>query len=208
MRMQHLPALLDACVLGLIGGIIPGPVLTAVFTEILRTGLVRSLKIIAWAMFCEAAIALFILQILSSSLIPAAALHILSLVGAVILLWIAVGVWKITALDSGERAYFSNGKIAAMILSNGVLWMFWITVCAPRAVELSRSLAYGQYAFLGAFEIGWGSSTVLVALTFSMFSGLLRHPRIIPTLFKLFAVCFGYFAVTMIWTSARYFLHM
>lgn len=36
--------LLGALILGLIGGVIPGPVLTAIFTEILQSGMLKSFK--------------------------------------------------------------------------------------------------------------------------------------------------------------------
>ena len=38
--------LVIALMLGLIGGVIPGPVITSVFTEILQSGYSRSLRII------------------------------------------------------------------------------------------------------------------------------------------------------------------
>ena len=42
--------LIIACLLGLIGGMIPGPVITAVFTEVLQSGYLKSLRI---ALICH-----------------------------------------------------------------------------------------------------------------------------------------------------------
>jgi threonine/homoserine/homoserine lactone efflux protein len=58
--------LMSAFVLGLIGGVIPGPVLTATFTEILQSGMWKSMRIILWAMLTETVVALLSLLALSS----------------------------------------------------------------------------------------------------------------------------------------------
>ncbi|PIV58084.1 MAG: hypothetical protein COS14_11475 [Bacteroidetes bacterium CG02_land_8_20_14_3_00_31_25] len=47
-----------AFILGLIGGVIPGPVLAATFTEILQSGFLKSLRIIIWAFLVETTVAL------------------------------------------------------------------------------------------------------------------------------------------------------
>ena len=58
--------LVIAFLLGLIGGVIPGPVITAVFTEILQSGFLKSLRIIFIALIIETLIAVISLLILVS----------------------------------------------------------------------------------------------------------------------------------------------
>ena len=58
--------LVIALMLGLIGGVIPGPVITAVFTEILQSGFIKSLRIIVIALVTETLVALISLIILGS----------------------------------------------------------------------------------------------------------------------------------------------
>ena len=58
--------LVIAVMLGLIGGVIPGPVITAVFTEILQSGYLKSLRIIMIALVTETLVALVSLLILDS----------------------------------------------------------------------------------------------------------------------------------------------
>ena len=198
--------IITAILLGLVGGIVPGPVLAATFTEILQSGLSKSLRIIFWAMLTETFVALISLIILSSLGFSQAFFNALSFIGAGILIWIAFQLWKIRSLDIGEKVHFGIGKIASMILANGVLWTFWITVCIPKAITLGEQIHYGQYLFLVLVEIGWLISTIGVAVAFSWFRSLLSDPRIVPYMFKFFAVVFGYFALTMIYTSAVYFL--
>ena len=50
--------LIVAFMLGLVGGIVPGPVLAATFTEILQSGFYKSLRIVFWAVFTETMVAL------------------------------------------------------------------------------------------------------------------------------------------------------
>jgi threonine/homoserine/homoserine lactone efflux protein len=198
--------LIGAFVLGLIGGVIPGPVLTAIFTEILQTGFLKSFRIIFWAMLTETVVALMSMVALTSLHLSEGVFRALSFIGAGILIWIAFSIWNIRKLDTDQRVHFSLGKISAMILANGVLWTFWITVCVPKAVLLEEQIHFGQYAFLVLVEVGWLCSTALVALFFSFFRKLLSHPKAVPVLFKLFALTFGYFALSMAYGSVTYFL--
>ena len=55
-----------AFILGLIGGVIPGPVLAATFTEILQSGFLKSLRIILWAFIIETIVALISMLLLST----------------------------------------------------------------------------------------------------------------------------------------------
>lgn len=198
---------LIAFILGLVGGIIPGPVLAATCTEILQAGFSKGLRIIFWAMLTETSVALVSLVILSSLGLPVSFFYALSFVGASILIWIATQLWKIRSLDLREKVHFGAGKVATMILANGVLWTFWITVCVPKAIVLGEQIRYGQFFFLLIVEIGWLMSTIGIALVFSWFRMLLSNPRTIPFMFKIFSIVFVYFALSMLYTSVVFFLN-
>jgi len=199
--------ILTAFILGIVGGIIPGPVLAATCTEILQSGFSKSLRIIFWAMLVETSVALVSLVILSSMGLPESFFYALSFIGAGILIWIATQLWKIRSLDLGEKVHFGIGKIAAMILANGVLWTFWITVCIPKAIVLGEQIQYGQFLFLLVVEIGWFISTVGVAFIFSWFRKMLSNLRVVPFIFKTFSIVFVYFALSMLYTSVTFFLN-
>jgi threonine/homoserine/homoserine lactone efflux protein len=198
--------LTSALVLGLIGGVIPGPVLTATFTEILQSGIPKSMRIILWAMFTETVVALISLLALSSMNFSESFFQGLSIIGAAILIWISTSIWKVHKIDTEEKVHFSLGKISAMIMANGVLWTFWITVCVPKAILLSEKVAFGNYLFLLLVEIGWLISTVMVAVVFSRFRKILSNPKVVPIIFKIFALTFVYFAVDMVYRSIKFFL--
>jgi threonine/homoserine/homoserine lactone efflux protein len=198
--------LVIALMLGLIGGVIPGPVITAVFTEILQSGYLRSLRIVFIALVTETMVALLSLLILGSLGFNESFFRGLSLAGALILIWIAVTIWKVRSLDSGDKVHFGLWKLVLMILSNGVLWTYWITICIPKAILLGETFHLGEYLFMGLVQLGWLISTLLVAFLFSSFRKALSRPKVIPFLFKLFALAFAYFALDMIYKSVQYFI--
>ena len=198
--------LIIACMLGLIGGMIPGPVITAVFTEVLQSGYLKSLRIIFIALVSETVVAVVSLLILASLGFNEAFFRGLSLAGAVILVWISISLWKVKSLDTGEKVHFGFWKIILMILSNGVLWTYWITICIPKAILLGSQVNLGEYLFMALVQLGWLISTMVVAYLFSRFRRILSRPRVIPVLFKIFALAFAYFAADMIFKSIRYFV--
>jgi threonine/homoserine/homoserine lactone efflux protein len=197
--------LITALMLGLIGGMIPGPVITAVFTEILQSNFYKSLRIIFIAMFTETLVALFSLIFFISLDFSEAFFRGISFVGATILILIGISIWKVKTIDSGQKVDFSFWKISTMILANGILWSFWITICIPKAIFLGNQLLFGEYFFLGLVEIGWLFSTTLLAYIFSRFRQLLSKPKIVPVIFKLFAIVFFYFAIDMTYNSIVFF---
>lgn len=198
--------LVIAGMLGLIGGVIPGPVITAVFTEILQEGLSRSMRIIIIALITESIVAVISLVLFASLDLPESFFRGLSLVGTAILIWISISLWKVRSLDTESKVHFSFWKIIIMILSNGVLWTYWITICIPKALLLSEHVHLGAYLFMGLVQLGWLVSTLLVAFTFSRFRTVLSKPRVIPVIFKIFALAFGYFALDMAYKSIVFFI--
>lgn len=197
--------LIIAFMLGLIGGVIPGPVITAVFTEILQSGLRGSLRIILLALVTETLVAVISLLLMESLQLHEGFFRILSMAGAALLLWIAASIFRVRQLDTGQKVHFSTPKILLMILTNGVLWTYWITVCIPKAILLGQTIHLGAYLFMGLVQLGWLTSTLMLALLFARFRNILSGPRVFPVLFKIFAFAFVYFAADMVYQSIRYF---
>jgi len=194
-----------AFILGLIGGVIPGPVLAATFTEILQSGFLKSLRIIIWAFLVETTVALISMLLLSSFNLHENIFRIISVAGAVILVWISISIWKIKKIDSENKVSFSFWKISLMILSNGMLWIYWITVCIPRAMILNEKIFMGNLLFLVLVELGWLISTIFIAIIFSQFRNLLSNPKVISVIFKFFALVFLYFALDSVISTICYF---
>jgi len=193
--------LLTALVIGLIGGAIPGPVLTAVFTEIIRKGLVQSFRIVFQALLTESAVAVICLVLLSILPIPAEVFAVLSIIGSFVLIYIATKLWRIQKFTTNTSEIFTYWTISVLILANGMLWTYWITVVLPKALEFSTNVIGGSWYYLGSVQLGWLISTLLIAFVFSRFRGFLTKPTVIPYLFKFFAVVFVFFALRMFYTS-------
>lgn len=198
--------LTTAMIFGLIGGAIPGPILTATFTEILQSGFVKSLRVIFVALVAETLVALFCLIVLSSFNLPEYVFRLISLVGAAILVWIALSIWNINKINTKDKMNFSVGKIVVLTLANGALWTFWITISIPRAVLFEQQIPLGSYLFLATIEVGWLIATVFMAFIFSRFTSLLSNKKVIPIMFKLFALLFIYFALQSVYTSVKFFM--
>jgi len=194
--MGILLQLLSIFVLGLIGGASPGPILTASFTEALRKGFIKSLSVIFAAMIAESIIAVFILTLFFSINIPEIVFYIISLIGAVVLIWLASQVWKIKELG-GEGEVFSFKKIFLLTIFNGPFWIFWITICVPQAFLLKEKITGGHILFLIFFELGWLFATIFLTFLFSRFRPLLIKNKFIAIVFKIFALILLLFAIRL-----------
>jgi threonine/homoserine/homoserine lactone efflux protein len=157
-------------------------------------------------MLIETLVALFSLIVFASLDFQEAVFRGISFAGAAILIWIATSIWKVRSLDSGERISFGFWKITGMILANGVLWTYWITICIPKAMLVGEELFLGEYLFMGLVQLGWLISTTIAAYLFSRFRNLLSRPRVIPVVFKVFSLVFIYFALDMLVKSILYFV--
>lgn len=201
-----LSGLITAFILGLIGGALPGPILAATFTEALQSGLLKSFRIVLIGVITETVISLICLITFTSFSFPEAIFRAVSFIGAGILIWMAISIWKINKIDTKQRVHFSNLKIVAMILANGGLWIFVLTVAIPRAILLGQEIRFGALIFLLFEEIGWLLSTASIVLIFSHFRTWLSKPNIVRIIFKIFSLIFIYFAISSVYQSFMFFL--
>lgn len=198
--------IINAVTLGLIGGFIPGPVVAAIFTEILQTSFAKSLRIIFWSILTEIVVALTSLILLSSLHLNESFFRGISFVGAGVLVYIATSIWKITKIETDKKVQFNLPTISLMILTNGVLWTYWVTYCIPKAIMFGEEVVFGQYLFVGLVEIGWLFSTLALAFAFSSFRKILSNQKAISWMFKIFALVFVYFALNMVYQCIKYFI--
>ncbi|TAN58554.1 hypothetical protein EPN15_00665 [Patescibacteria group bacterium] len=203
--MKALFLIANAFVLGLFGGVNPGPILVSAFTEASRNGFTKSLRVIFRAMLAETIIAFFVLIAFFSINIPEMFFYAISFAGAAVLIWIALQVWKIREIDGNEEI-FSFKRIFFLTVFNGPFWIFWITICLPQAFLLKEKISGGQFLFLVLFELGWFLATLFLTLLFSRFRQVLLRKNLTPFVFKFFAVLLFLFAVKIIFQSASFLL--
>lgn len=196
----------NAFLLGLVAGMVPGPILSALFTEVVQSGFYQSLRITVWAILAEALIACVSLFALLSLRLPESIFYGLSFVGAGILLSIAYSLFQMRDFGSQTRIYFSAPKLVSLMLGNGMVWMFWITVCAPQAVVLGQKVAHGEALFIVLMELGVCVSMSALACIFACFRSVVSHPSVAPVVLRFCAFVFAYFACIMIYASVAYFV--
>ena len=195
--------ILSGFVLGLLAGAIPGPILTAAFTEALRNGFPKSLRVVFKALIADWIITIFILVIFSSINVDVRFFSALSFIGAGILIWLALQVWKIK--EAGfEGEIFSFRKIFFLMAGNGALWIFSITVCVPQAFLLREMIFGGQFIFFLIFEAGWFLATVAMVFIFSRFRNFLVRKKLVSPIFKFFSLALFLFAIKLVLESIMY----
>jgi threonine/homoserine/homoserine lactone efflux protein len=187
-------------ILGLVGGAVPGPILTSLFAEVLRKDFTKTLIIILKASVAESAMAFLVISAFSVVRIPEAFFYALSFIGAFVLVSLAGEIWKIKSLDA-KREIFTFKKFLAIVFFSGPFWIFWITICVPQAFLLSRKILGGQFIFLIIFEIGWWVATFCLVFIFSRFRGLLIKGNLTHKIFRVLALILVFFALKLIYDS-------
>jgi threonine/homoserine/homoserine lactone efflux protein len=199
--------ILSGLVLGLLADVIPGPIMTAAFTEALRNGFPKSLRVVFKSLVADWIIAIFLLALFTSINIDVKFFYAVSFVGAAVLIWLALQVWKIKQVGY-EGEIFSFWKIFLLMAGNGVLWIFWITVCVPQAFLLREMIFGGQFIFFLIFETGWFSATVAMVFVFSRFRNFLMRKKLVSSVFKFFSLALFIFAIKLAVESIIYLFNV
>jgi threonine/homoserine/homoserine lactone efflux protein len=195
--------LLKCITLGLIAGAIPGPILTATFTQVLNQGLNKAMKLVWWSLMAEVAAACSIMILLSFVKLEPAYFQLISFVGSVIIFKMALDVWKIKSVATSGGLTLTLKDIFSITFANGLLWTFWITVCVPFALSLEPQIPYGRFIFIILFEIGWIASTAGFAFLCSILKSSIEKSPVLPYVFKLFAIMLFYFSADMFVSASR-----
>lgn len=98
---------------------------------------------------------------------------------------------------------FSRRRIFFISLFNGMAWIFWITVCTPQAINLDEAIPYGRWIFILLFEIGWLSSTILLAKCTDEFRAYFQANKKLHLLYRSVALFFLFFGVKLVIESAK-----
>ena len=192
--------------LGFICGLIPGPVVTAVFAETLRSGWLAARRIVAWAALGESLMSLVCVAFLSVLDPRSPVFAVLSLFGTILLLFLA---WNLGRVKESEESstLFTNRRVFVLSILNGMAWLFWLTVCVPRAMAFDGEVRGGRWLFILLFELGWISSTLTLCCVFGLFRPYFRDHRRLHRAYQVVAVLFVLFALKLAMASAQVLLH-
>ena len=181
-------SIIEAFLLGLVGGATPGPILTGTFAEILRTNFVKSLKIIFQALIAETIGALLVLYIFYVTGFSHTTIQIISVCGSMVLFWIASNIWKIKEIKTETKEILSFSKILLLTAFNSGYWIFWVAVGIPKALSFDMQILGGKFIYLIVFEMGWLFMTTVLAFIFYKFRPILQRKNLVGVTFKILAI--------------------
>lgn len=193
-------SLIEAFLLGLVGGAVPGPILTGTFTEILNIGFLKGIRVIFYALIAETIGALLVFFIFYAVGLNQLAIQIISICGTIVLFWLASQVWKIKEINTEAKQVLTLPKILLLTAFNSGYWVFWITVGVPKALALSNSVYGGKFIFLAIFELAWLIMTFALAFIFYQFRPLLQRKNLIGATFKVLAVILILLGIKTLWS--------
>ena len=191
--------------LGFLCGLIPGPVVSAVFAETLRNGWRAARRIVAWAAAGELVMSVACVAFVSAVDPHSAVFSALSIVGALILLRLAWDLWRVESIKESDTL-FTNRRVFTVAILNGMAWIFWLTVCVPQAVALGKLVRGGQWLFIALFEAGWVASTLSLCLAFAFLRRWIQKKEQLHLLYRGVALRFVVFAVRLAWAAAHHSL--
>ena len=199
--------ILTTIILGFTCGLSPGPIILLSFSEILRSpkeGLKNGGMYLAVAGLTEFCIGLFLIATASYFQIPTFLLHILSLFGAWLLLFIAYQIFQIRTIQCNTntpKKTIGMWKIALFVLLNGPLWLFWISVCLPIAFQLGTSIYWGAYLFICIFEISMMIGLACIIFGFHTFRSFLSQESIVHKIFVFLGILLILMAGKILYTE-------
>ena len=181
--------LIQAFLLGLVAGAVPGPILTGTFAEILNSNFARGLRVIFWALIAETVGALLAIYIFYKFGLSDFIIQMISVGGGFVLFWLAYQVWNIKKINTDvSKNVLTPWRIVVLTAFNSGYWIFWVTVGIPKALLLNNTLVGGKFVFLIIFEIAWLIMTTLLAFVFFKFRPLLERKNLVTVTFKILSL--------------------
>ncbi|MFC2151198.1 hypothetical protein ACFLSE_01610 [Bacteroidota bacterium] len=195
--------------LGFIGGITPGPIILLAFSEILKDskkGLKNGGIYLIYAGLTEFFIGLFLIITSTIFQFPPIIFHTLSIIGIIVLIYIAFKIFGIKSIEyETQSKKIKRGHIIALMLLNGPLWIFWISVCLPAAFNLGQIFDYGEYLFLVLFELSMMTGLGIALFGFNSFRKYFSNEKITSRIFRVLTILISILIVKIIYTESLFF---
>src|SRR3989344_3829492 len=174
--------LLEALGLGLVGGVVPGSILTILLVSVIEGGFHAGRRAFIWSLAAEITVVSILLILLFILPIPEGLFNYIGLVGGLVLFYFAWQIFHLHKINQPEdrSVVFSAGKIYSLAATNAPLYIFWVTVCAPLIWQLAKEwpIAISTISFVALFEIGWSISTFAILLIFVKARHYLTNPLV------------------------------
>jgi threonine/homoserine/homoserine lactone efflux protein len=201
--------ILTPIILGLIGGVTPGPIILLAFSEILKDskkGLANGGIYLIYAGLTELFIGLFLIITSKSFQVPAIVFHLLSIIGIALLIYIAIKIFNIRSIKyDNKTTSIKPIHIIGLMILNGPLWIFWISVCLPSAFKLGQLVNHGEYIFLLVFEFSMMTGLGIMLVGFNTFRDYFSNYKIVRITFRILTIILGLLIIKMIYTESFFF---
>jgi threonine/homoserine/homoserine lactone efflux protein len=198
--VEPLLFLMTSVVLGLSAGLAPGPLTTLVFRQTLRYGSREGVKVALAPLLTDGVLVLLAAFAIGRLSDLDGVFALISLVGALFLIWLSWDTWKISELrvDLGEENPGTILKSVGVNLLNPHPYVFWFTVGGPLVVQARDAGVSSLVCFLGGFFSCLVGAKMVLALLIGRYRGGLRG-RVYAWTMRTLALLLLGFAVWMGW---------
>src|SRR3989344_5824190 len=196
--------LVEAFILGAIGGFVPGAVLTLLLVSVLQGGLTAGVRAFWWSMLAEVLIAGSLLLIATQLPIGQSFFNVIGVVGGGFLFYFSWKIFQLRSITVHDGALlFTAPKIFLISATNAPLYIFWSTICFPLIWQLATiwSLPVAAVSYFVVFEVGWAITTFITILLFVYARPMLSNERIMHRIFIFLALVFAAFGFRLLITS-------
>ncbi|MBI4129042.1 MAG: LysE family transporter, partial [Parcubacteria group bacterium] len=132
--------LLQAALLGLVAGLTPGPMLTALLVNTLQGGARTGFRTLVWIMLWEILVTSSLILVATLLPLSPAVFGAIGIVGGIVLLYLAWQVFQVRGIQAhATGALFTPRKLLLLQATNPHLYVFWITIGLPLIFQMSQT---------------------------------------------------------------------
>jgi len=159
-------SLLFGIVFGLAAGLSPGPLITLVVSETLKSGKKEGIEVAISPLISESPIILFVLVILSSAAENSVLMGAISLLGACFLVYLGLSNLRANVKEPKNHPGKNNALLRGITtnLLNPNTYMFWFTIGGPRILESAQFHISATILFILGFYMMLIGSEITVAI--------------------------------------------
>ncbi len=199
-------AFISGAVLGLSAGWSPGPLLTLVISETLRSGIAAGIRVAAAPLITDTPIILVALVLMPRLNASLEVMGVITLAGAVVITWMAVEsiAFKGALIEgtSDPPASIWRGVLANAL--NPSPYLFWFTVGGALVLRTADQNLAAAAVFILVFYIFLVGSKMVLALAVGRYRRFLRSRVYVWTL-RLLGGLLLVFAARFLWQAAGFF---
>jgi hypothetical protein len=120
--------------------------------------------------------------------------------------YIAVKIFNINSIKyNKETKSIKPSHIIGLMILNGPLWIFWISVCLPSAFNLGQLINHGEYLFLLIFEISMMTGLGIMLFGFNAFREYFSNEKVVSRIFRVLTILLSFLIIKIIYTESLFF---